>query len=65
MRKNFKLSLTMATLAERNANDAMVGTSAGVWSRAVFLCLWAWQEFGFSRREDVFTIGLFIKKLYT
>jgi hypothetical protein len=27
MRKKFKLSLTMATLAEINANDAMVGTS--------------------------------------
>jgi hypothetical protein len=43
----------VATVVERNAKDAMVG-SGGV-------CVW--RESGFSRREDVFTFNLLYKEV--
>jgi hypothetical protein len=36
---------------------------SGVWSQAVGMCLWVWQESGFSRHEDIFIFNLFYKKI--
>jgi hypothetical protein len=58
---NLSTHLTVATLVVRNADEAMVG-SGGV--RRSVSCWCVWQESGFSRREDVFTFHLLIKKCY-
>jgi hypothetical protein len=65
----------VATLVARNANEAvvvlMVGSgdiciwrNSGVWSQAVVLCWCFWQETGFSRHEDGFTLNLLKKTFY-
>jgi hypothetical protein len=65
--------LTTATLAARNANEALVARMVGsggvcVWResgvRRSVLCWCVWQESGFSRREDVSTINLLYKEIY-
>jgi hypothetical protein len=53
----------VAALVARNANEVMVGSGGVcVWresgARWSVLCLYVWQESGFSRREDVFTFNL-------
>jgi hypothetical protein len=53
----------VATLVERNLNEAVVGSGrVCVWQesgvRRSVLCWCVWQESGFSLHEDVFTFNL-------
>jgi hypothetical protein len=70
--KNLNSVLAVAILVATNANEAMVAPmvgSGGVFDwresgvRRSVLCWCVWQEFGFSRREDVFIFNLVYEEI--
>jgi hypothetical protein len=56
-RRNRNQILTVATTVARNANETIVTPMVGSGGVCV------WQESGFSRREDVFTLDLLYKEI--